>query len=33
VRYRTVAGPLALDLAYGERDRKWRVHFSIAISF
>jgi translocation and assembly module TamA len=33
VRYRTIAGPLALDAAYGERDRRWRVHFSIAISF
>jgi translocation and assembly module TamA len=32
-RWRTIAGPLALDLAYGERDRKWRVHFTIAISF
>lgn len=33
VRYRTVAGPLALDVAYGERDQNWRVHFSIAIAF
>jgi translocation and assembly module TamA len=32
-RYRTVAGPLALDVAYGERDRQWRVHFAIAIAF
>ncbi len=32
-RWRTLAGPLALDLAYGERDRKWRVHFAIAIAF
>lgn len=33
MRYRTIAGPLALDAAYGDRDRRWRVHFSIAISF
>jgi translocation and assembly module TamA len=33
VRYRTIAGPLALDAAYGDRDRRWRLHFSIAISF
>jgi outer membrane translocation and assembly module TamA len=31
--YRTIAGPLALDVAYGDRDQRWRVHFSIAISF
>jgi translocation and assembly module TamA len=32
-RWRTVAGPLALDVAWGERDRKVRVHFSVAIAF
>lgn len=32
-RWRTLAGPLALDVAYGERDKKWRVHFTIAIAF
>ena len=32
-RWRTVAGPLALDTAYGERDKKWRVHFTIAVAF
>lgn len=32
-RYRTLAGPLALDIAYGERTRQWRAHFSIAIAF
>jgi translocation and assembly module TamA len=32
-RWKTIAGPLALDLAYGQRDRRWRVHFSIAIAF
>ena len=33
LRLRTIAGPLALDLARGERDRRWRVHFSVAIAF
>ena len=33
VRYRTPAGPLAIDVAYGERERQVRVHFSIAIAF
>ena len=33
LRYRTVAGPLALDVAYGERDKEWRVHFAIAVAF
>lgn len=32
-RWRTVAGPLAFDVAWGERDRKVRVHFSVAIAF
>ncbi len=32
-RWRTLAGPLALDVAYGERDRRWRVQFSIAIAY
>lgn len=32
-RWRTLAGPLALDVAYGERDERWRVHFAIAIAF
>lgn len=32
-RWRTLAGPLALDLAYGERTAKLRLHFSIAIAF
>ncbi len=32
-RWKTLAGPLALDLAYGERVHTWRVHFSIAIAF
>ncbi len=33
VRYRTVAGPIALDVAYGERTQRLRFHFSIAIAF
>lgn len=32
-RYRTLAGPIAVDLAYGERDRSVRLHFSVAIAF
>lgn len=33
VRYRTPAGPLAVDVAYGERERQVRLHFSVAIAF
>lgn len=33
VRWRSPAGPLALDLGYGERDRKIRPSFSISIAF
>lgn len=32
-RYRSPAGPIAFDLAWGERDRRVRPHFSLAISF
>jgi translocation and assembly module TamA len=37
-RWRTPAGPLALDVAYGERTidgqgGRWRLHFSVAIAF
>jgi len=32
-RWRSPAGPLALDVAYGERDRKFRPHFAIMIAF
>lgn len=32
-RYRTPAGPFALDLAYAERDRKFRLAFSVTIAF
>lgn len=38
VRWKTPAGPLALDLAYGKRrddglGGEWKVHFSVAIAF
>ena len=33
VRWRTLAGPLAVDVAYGERDKQVRLHFSVAIAF
>ena len=33
VRYRTPAGPLAVDVAYGARENQVRVHFSVAIAF
>jgi len=33
VRWRTVAGPLAVDVAYGEREKQVRVQFSVAIAF
>lgn len=32
-RWRTVAGPLALDLAYGDRAKRLRLHFAISIAF
>ena len=32
-RWKSPAGPLAVDLAYGERDGKLRVHFSLAVAF
>lgn len=32
-RWRSPAGPLALDLAYGQNDKRLRLHFSIAIAF
>ena len=33
VRYRTPAGPLAVDVAYGAREKQVRLHFSVAIAF
>ena len=32
-RWKSPAGPLAIDVAYGEDDRRLRVHFGIAIAF
>jgi translocation and assembly module TamA len=32
-RYKTPAGPLALDVAYAERDRKVRIVFSVTVAF
>ena len=32
-RWRTPAGPLAIDLGYGERDRKLRLSFSVSVAF
>lgn len=32
-RWRSPVGPLALDLAWGEREHEWRAHFSLAIPF
>jgi translocation and assembly module TamA len=32
-RWRSPAGPLAVDVAYGERDQRVRVHFALAIAF
>ena len=32
-RFRTPAGPFALDLAYAERDRKFRLAFSVTVAF
>jgi translocation and assembly module TamA len=32
-RYKTPAGPLALDLAYAERERKFRIAFSVTVAF
>jgi translocation and assembly module TamA len=33
VRYRTLAGPLAVDVAYGDRTNGVRLSFSVAIAF
>lgn len=32
-RVRTPAGPFGIDVAYGQRDRKLRLHFSLGIAF
>ena len=31
--YRTPAGPFSIDLAWGQRDKKLRLHFSLGIAF
>jgi translocation and assembly module TamA len=33
VRWRSPVGPLRADLAYGEEERRWRLHFSVGIAF
>jgi len=33
VRYKTLAGPLAVDLAWGDRTGSLRLHFAVAIAF
>ena len=32
-RWRSIAGPLGLDVAYGQSDHRFRVHFAITIAF
>ena len=32
-RWRTPAGPLAIDVAYADRDHKVRLVFSVAVAF
>ncbi len=32
-RYKTPAGPFALDLAYAERTGRWRLSFSVTVAF
>jgi translocation and assembly module TamA len=32
LRYRSPVGPLRLDVAYGQHEKNWRVHFSVGIS-
>lgn len=33
VRWRTPAGPLAFDVAHAQREKKWRISFTVAIAF
>jgi translocation and assembly module TamA len=33
VRWRSPVGPLRADIAYGEEERRWRLHFSVGIAF
>ena len=32
-RYKTPAGPFALDLAYADRERRFRISFSVTVAF
>jgi translocation and assembly module TamA len=32
-RWKSPAGPLGLDVAYGERTGTWRIHFAISVGF
>ena len=32
-RWKSPVGPLNVDLAYGQEERKYRVHFSVGFSF
>jgi len=32
-RWRSPAGPIALDLAYGHHEQKFRLHFAVAVAF
>lgn len=33
LRWRTPIGPINLDAAYGDADRRWRLHFSVGYTF
>ncbi len=33
VRWRSPVGPLRADVAYGDEEQRWRLHFSIGIAF
>jgi translocation and assembly module TamA len=33
VRWRSPVGPLRVDIAYGEEERRWRLHFSVGIVY
>jgi translocation and assembly module TamA len=33
VRWRSPVGPLRADIAYGDEERRWRLHFSVGIAF
>ena len=32
-RWKSPAGPLAIDLAWGQREKELRLHFSLAVPF